>query len=148
VRSAVTTAWRAGDIAKAVSPRAWFSIGSPEHRSTRRFSCASSRAARRDIRAIAEEYVLPFVDELGTLVWVPVDVRDMRLKDRVRSLFVADYLNLAADYQTALAICSRCGDVVFDEHVRRTGMCGALADQIPPSNDASRPYRRDGTYNE
>ncbi len=88
--------------------------------------------------AMDEEFVLPFEDELGTVVWVPVDVRDMRLKDRVRSLFVADCLNQPHEYAQTLSICARCGDVTFDEHARRTGACfRELAESAVKLQDAS-----------
>lgn len=48
----------------------------------------------------------------------------MRLLDRVRTLFVADYLDDPVAYRT-LYVCHRCEAVVFDESARRIGMCSA-----------------------
>jgi hypothetical protein len=58
----------------------------------------------------------------GLEVWIPVDAARLRLKDRVGSLFVADYLNDPIAYGT-LYVCHRCEAVVFDEDAREMGMC-------------------------
>lgn len=58
----------------------------------------------------------------GEIVWVPVDLTRMRLKDRVRSLFASDYLNDPGAY-VDLYVCSRCEHVVFDENAKRLGAC-------------------------
>jgi hypothetical protein len=63
-------------------------------------------------------------DEHGEEVWVPVDVARMRLRDRVRALFAADYLN-APDAYIELFVCHRCEAVVFDAGAKRLGICGA-----------------------
>ncbi len=47
-------------------------------------------------------------------VVVPVDRARVRLEDRVRSLFVADYLNEPLAYAGAVA-CRACGDIVVGE---------------------------------
>jgi hypothetical protein len=60
----------------------------------------------------------------GDGVWIPVDGARMRLMDRVRALFVADYLNAPEFYQ-ALYVCHRCERVVFDKRARELGMCNA-----------------------
>jgi hypothetical protein len=60
----------------------------------------------------------------GMEAWVPVDAPRMRLKDRVTSLFVADYLNDRVGYGS-LYVCHRCEAVVFDESARELGMCSA-----------------------
>ncbi len=62
-------------------------------------------------------------DTDGMEAWVPVDASRMRLIDRVRSLFVADYLNDPVSYG-ALYVCHRCENIVFDEAARRLGICG------------------------
>jgi hypothetical protein len=58
----------------------------------------------------------------GEVVWVPADNTRMRLKDRVRSLFAADYLNDPGAY-AALYVCHRCETVVLDENAKRLGAC-------------------------
>ena len=58
----------------------------------------------------------------GEIVWVPADLTRMRLKDRVRSLFAADYLNDPGAY-VDLYVCHRCENVVFDENAKRLGAC-------------------------
>ncbi len=63
-------------------------------------------------------------DEDGRQVWIPSAAGRMRLRDRVRSLFAADFLNAPYAY-TELFVCHRCENVVFDAHSKRLGMCGA-----------------------
>ena len=74
--------------------------------------------------ALALGFVRRAVDEEGTEVWVPVDSARMRLLDRVRALFVADYLDDPVAYRS-LYVCHRCEAVVFDEGARQLGMCSA-----------------------
>ena len=62
------------------------------------------------------------LDADGEVVWVPADNTRMRLRDRVRSLFAADYLNDPGAY-AALHVCHRCENVVFDENAKRLGSC-------------------------
>lgn len=62
------------------------------------------------------------VDVDGEIVWVPEDHTRMRLRDRVRSLLAADYLNDPGAY-VALFVCHRCENVVFDENAKRLGAC-------------------------
>jgi hypothetical protein len=64
------------------------------------------------------------VDAEGRDAWVPVDAARMRLRDRLRSLFVADYLNAPYTY-AELFVCHRCEAVVFDEHAKQVGICGS-----------------------
>lgn len=61
-------------------------------------------------------------DGLEDVVWIPIDAVRMRLIDRVRSLFAADYLNDATDYR-ALYVCPKCENVVFDHGAKQIGMC-------------------------
>lgn len=74
--------------------------------------------------AIERAFVRRAFDEDGFEAWVPVDGARMRLRDRVSSLFVADYLNDPMSYR-ALYVCHRCENVVFDERAPRLGMCSA-----------------------
>lgn len=64
------------------------------------------------------------IDGDGRVLWVPVDGPRMRLRDRVRALFAADYLDRPYDY-AGLFVCHRCEAIVFDEAARRIGICGA-----------------------
>jgi hypothetical protein len=53
------------------------------------------------------------VDDAFAIGYAPVDAPAMRLVDRVRSLFVADYLTRPADY-AAFAVCDECEGATFD----------------------------------
>jgi hypothetical protein len=61
----------------------------------------------------------------GDGIWIPLDRPRMRLAERVRSLFAADYLLRPQDYERDLTICAKCEGVVFDATARQTGCCGA-----------------------
>lgn len=74
--------------------------------------------------AVQRGLVRTAVDLDGEEVWIPVDSARMRLRDRVRSLFAADYLNRPESY-AALYVCHRCENVVFDEGAKRLGSCNA-----------------------
>lgn len=67
------------------------------------------------VRASVEEgLVVGVVDAAGAeLGYAPVDSARMRLADRVRSLFVADYLTRPTDY-AFFAICRECDGPTFD----------------------------------
>lgn len=66
------------------------------------------------IRArISEGLIAGIVDEGSELGFAPVDNPNMRLVERVRSLFVADYLTRPADY-AAFAVCDDCEGATFD----------------------------------
>ena len=66
------------------------------------------------IRArIGEGLIAGIVDDYSELGYAPVDNPQMRLVDRVRSLFVADYLTRPADY-AAFAVCDDCDGATFD----------------------------------
>jgi hypothetical protein len=66
--------------------------------------------------------VAPRRNERG---WVPVDVPQAGIAERVLALFTVDYLWNPADYSGALCICSRCEGVVFDRDARDRGYCDA-----------------------
>lgn len=74
--------------------------------------------------SIARGIVQKAIAEDGDEVWVPIDASRMRLRDRVRSLFVADYMNHPEAYAD-LFVCHRCEAVVFDEAAKRLGVCHA-----------------------
>ena len=67
-------------------------------------------AARAEI---GEGLVAGIVDTGSELGFAPVDNARMRLVDRVRSLFVADYLTRPGDY-AAFAVCDDCDGATFD----------------------------------
>jgi hypothetical protein len=62
---------------------------------------------------IDEGLVVGIADDEANLGYGPVERPRMRLVDRVRSLFVADYLTRPADY-AAFAVCSGCDGATFD----------------------------------
>jgi hypothetical protein len=98
--------------------------------STRSRMLAAEKAALSDgALELADEvidrgFVRRAIDEEGMEVWVPVDAARMRLLDRLRALFVADYLDDPITYRS-LYVCHRCEAVVFDEGARQIGMCSA-----------------------
>ncbi len=67
-------------------------------------------------------YVRRALDLEGNDVWIPVDASRMRLRDRVRALFAADFLNDPNAYAD-LFVCGRCEGVVFDEDAKRLNFC-------------------------
>jgi hypothetical protein len=69
-----------------------------------------ARAARA---RIGEGLIAGIVDEASDLGYAPVDNVRMRLVDRVRSLFIADYLTRPGDY-AAFAVCEDCDGATFD----------------------------------
>lgn len=62
---------------------------------------------------VDEGLVAGIVDETSELGYAPVDAPGMRLVDRVRSLFIADYLTRPGDY-AAFAVCEDCEGATFD----------------------------------
>jgi hypothetical protein len=73
--------------------------------------------------AVKRGWVRQVTDADGRDAWIPVDSARMRLGDRLRSLFAADYLNAPYTYAD-LFVCHRCEAVVFDDHAKRRGICG------------------------
>ena len=71
----------------------------------------------------------------------------MRLRDRLRSLFAADYLNAPYTY-AELFVCHRCEAVVFDEHAKQLGICGAhrMSGVVP--REGGRDNRRNAVDDE
>lgn len=74
--------------------------------------------------ALLARHVTRAIDECSNYSWVPVDGARIRLRDRVASLFVADYLNDPAAYRD-LYVCHQCEGVVFEEGARERGTCAA-----------------------
>jgi hypothetical protein len=62
---------------------------------------------------VDEGIVAGIADETSDLGYAPVDRAGMRLIDRVRSLFIADYLTRPSDY-AAFAVCDGCDGATFD----------------------------------
>jgi hypothetical protein len=90
------------------------------------------------VEAMDRGLVRRAIDLDGEIVWVPVDNARMRLRDRVRSLFAADYLNDPGAY-AALHVCSRCESVVFDENAKKLGACAnhkRVSGIVPKPGDA------------
>lgn len=83
--------------------------------------------------AVERGLVRKAVDADGRDVWIPVDAPRMRLRDRVRALFAADFLDTPYAY-AELFVCHRCEAVVFDDAAKRSGVCGAhrLASGVVP----------------
>ena len=73
--------------------------------------------------AIARGLLTPIEDHQGELLWIPVDAARMRLRDRVRSLFVVDYLLSPHLYAESIFVCQRCERVVFDVSSKPLGQC-------------------------
>jgi hypothetical protein len=75
------------------------------------------------------------VDAEGRDAWIPVDAQRLRLRDRLRALFTADYLNAPYTY-AELFVCHRCEAVVFDDHAKEVGICGAhrMSSMAPPAD--------------
>jgi hypothetical protein len=96
---------------------------------------------------VARGLVRRVVDSEGREAWIPIDAPRVRLRDRVRSLFVADYLNAPYAY-AELFVCHRCEAIVFDARAKRTGICGSHRmsgvvprDEAPPSVSSARSAR-------
>ena len=77
------------------------------------------------------------IDAEGRDAWVPVDGARVRLRDRLQSLFAADYLNAPYVY-AELFVCHRCEAVVFDAHAKRVGICGThrMSGTVPREADS------------
>jgi hypothetical protein len=140
-------AWTARDLARwLLGPYSAATSRVPRPDCPRRFGSAADAAAvweilertHADIVAALRQAATSEMPELvatarhgGAIVptpsgfWVPRDRARMLLRDRVLSLFAADYLLRPADYRRDLAVCTRCDAVVFDRAARDTGHCGA-----------------------
>lgn len=106
-----------------------------DHRLVRRMLDAARAEVLDALARIAKDDAGPFVlrmliggfiarcrDANGEPSWAPTGAA-VRLADRVMSLFAVDYLARPEDYEAALGICSLCSEVLFDEVVRRRGVC-------------------------
>ena len=72
--------------------------------------------------AVHRQLVRKAIRAGGDEIWIPIDGPRMGLRDRVRSLFAADYMNDPAGY-LELFVCGTCAAVLFDEHVTRSQTC-------------------------
>jgi len=80
---------------------------------------------------IDEGFVVGVVDESSAIGYAPLDAYDMRLVDRVRSLFVADFLSRPDDYEDFI-ICDACGAATFEGAQFHELTCGeALTPSVP-----------------
>jgi hypothetical protein len=76
--------------------------------------------------------VAGIVDDESSIGYAPIDRPDMRLVDRARSLFLADYLTRPRDYES-FAVCPGCGAATFDLGRSHEGECAAERIAVPPS---------------
>lgn len=77
-------------------------------------SCTQTWAAESFPRDMVDGMLVVGVqDTTGAIGYAPVRYAEMRLVDRVASLFVADYLTRPSDYHT-LVTCEECGDLAYD----------------------------------
>ena len=74
------------------------------------------------VEAMDRGLVRRAADVHGDVVWVPVDIARLRLRERVKSLFAADYLDDPGAY-ASLYVCHRCENVVFDDNAKKLGAC-------------------------
>jgi hypothetical protein len=75
--------------------------------------------------AIRTADIIPALDADGASFWIPLDRRKTQLKQRVLSLFAADYLFRSGAYIGELVVCPTCEAVSFDAKARAMGQCGA-----------------------
>lgn len=86
----------------------------------------NATAWRRDAafarEMIDEGFVVGVTDAAGAIGYAPLDAFDMRLVDRVRSLFVADFLTRPEDF-ASFSVCDHCGGATFDGAVSHGAAC-------------------------
>jgi hypothetical protein len=66
--------------------------------------------------------VIQIYDRDGGEAYAPAAFGDMRLVDRVASLFIADFLSRKDDYDHVVS-CDTCGDVTIGGHARHASWC-------------------------
>jgi hypothetical protein len=76
-------------------------------------SCSSGPQPLFVVNAVECGFVAGVRDRNGALGYLPVDVGEMDLVDRLSSLIAADYLTRPNDYRS-LVICADCGGISFD----------------------------------
>lgn len=93
--------------------------------------CASTwrRDASFAREMIDEGFVIGVVDASSSAIgYAPLDAFDMRLVDRVRSLFVADFLTRPQDYDR-FVVCEDCGGATFDGAESHAGNCNGVVSE-------------------
>lgn len=80
-------------------------------------------------RMIEGGFVVGVMDAEYAIGYAPVATPNMRLVDRVTSLFVADFLTRPADY-ARFRICDACSALMFDGGVEHHEVC------LAPSRDS------------
>lgn len=89
---------------------------------------------------IALGIVVAVGDAHGALGYAPVDQPDLRLLDRVISLFAADYLTRPGEYH-ALEICGSCAAVSFDLALEHEPHCDPRVVNESGIRDVLRPCK-------
>lgn len=82
--------------------------------------------------AMSNNLIAPCEDEQGRQGWAPVSRPRVVLADRVVSLVAADFLTRPHDYHGLMALCERCGSVVFDPIARAMGLCNTHRSGVVP----------------
>ena len=82
-------------------------------------------------------------DELMNEGWIPLDLPDTRLRDRLLSLWAADYLSSTEDFESYLGICEVCETATFDPFLRARGRC---KDHNPRQIEVKWPDSKPCTY--
>jgi hypothetical protein len=77
--------------------------------------------------SIASGAVVAQRDQRGGVAFSPVNLKRVRLAERVTSLFVADYLNRPNEYRW-LMLCRECGEVAFSTELTHAPWCEAPAE--------------------
>jgi hypothetical protein len=80
--------------------------------------------------------VTGIIDDDSSIGYAPVDAPRMLLVDRVRSLFLADYLTRPRDFES-FGVCPRCATATFDFYAH-AAECGSEHPITPPSPSVRR----------
>jgi hypothetical protein len=78
--------------------------------------------------AVASGTVVAQRDARGGIAYSPVALKRMRLAERASSLFIADYLNRAAEYRWVMT-CRECGELSFATELEHAAWCEAPPEQ-------------------
>lgn len=108
-------------------------------------SCDPDGGASFAFTVLAAGFVARCEDKGRVAGWVPTtDAR--RLADRVLSLLAADYLTRPTEYETDLAICTKCKMVEFDALSRTRGACPRHGSGVvmPGHSRSTYPYIPEG----
>lgn len=89
------------------------------------------RADSDFVRAMIDQGMVAGVtDDAGAFGYAPVDAPNMRLVDRARSLFLADWLTRPHDY-ASFAVCNHCGAATFDFGESHRDECSGEVLSVP-----------------